>query len=329
MCPVADGDAGEGQPDPSFEAPAVCWGQDALERKRDPLAGMHRRTLGVLGALVLAIALALVAVTTLGGGTGSASGKPGPLAGPLAQVAYVTAQAPGFKFQLTMNGSLGAQSFTIGAEGSMDERRGEGTMQMQVAGQTLTEIIKNPYMYVSVPNGGAALSGGKPWLRADLNTFGQTFGTSSSLGANTTGPTQVLSLLKAGGQVTTVGEQNVGGVRTTHYHALVDFSRYASIVPAGSRAATERYAAELERVTGSDLLPIDVWVDSGQRVRRLSTELRLCTPEGPLTESMTMDLFDYGPQPAVSAPTPAEATDISGLFAGQASQALRQLSCES
>lgn len=329
MCPVADGDAGEGQPDTSFEAPAVCWGQDALEPRRDPLAGAHRRKLAVLGALAVAIALAVVAVATLGGGSGGASGKPGALAGPLAQVAYVTGQAPGFKFQLTMNGSLGEQRFTIGAEGSMDERRGEGTMQMQVAGQTLTEIIKNPYMYVSVPNAGAALSGGKPWLRVNLSSFGQVFGTSSSLGANTTGPTQMLSLLKAGGRVRTVGAQNVRGVRTTHYHALVDFSRYASIVPAGSRAATERYAAELERVTGSDLLPIDVWVDSGQRVRRVSTQLRLCTPQGPLTESMTMDLFGYGPQPAVSAPTPAEATDVSSLLAGQASQALKQLSCES
>ncbi len=325
MCPAADGGAGEGQPDPSLGPSAVCWGQDALAPKRDPRAGARVRILGALGALVLAVAAAVVAVAALGGGARSVSGKPGPLA----QVAYVTAQAPGFNFDLTMSGSLGAQSFTIGAEGSMDERRGEGTMHMQVAGQTLTEIIKNPYVYVSVPNGGAALSAGRPWLRADLNTFGQAFGTSSSLGANTTGPTQVLSLLKAGGQVTTVGVENVRGVRTTHYHALVDFSRYASVVPAASRAATERYAAELERMTGNDSLPIDVWVDSGQRVRRVSTQLRLCTPEGPLTESLTMDLFDYGAQPPVSAPAPAEATDITSLLTGQASQALKQLSCES
>jgi hypothetical protein len=324
MCPVADGGDGEGQPDPALEAPAVCWGQDALAPKRDRLSGAHRRRLG-LGALVVAVALVLLAVAALGGSGGSATGKPGPLA----QVAYVTAQAPGFKFELTMNGSLGQQSFTIGAEGSMDERSREGTMQLQVAGQTLTEIIKNPYVYVSVPSGGAALSAGKPWLRANLNTFGQAFGASSSLGSNTTGPTQMLSLLKAGGQVSTVGEQNIRGVRTTHYHALVDFSRYASVVPAGSRAATERSAAELERMTGSDSLPIDVWVDSGQRVRRVSTQLRLCTAQGPLTESLTMDLFDYGAQPPVSAPAPGEASDISGMLAGQASQALKQLSCES
>ena len=328
MCPEeADIDDGAGISQSAFtsgDGPEVCWGQGTLRPKRDVRAILNGRSVAALAALAVAAVVAGIAVATLGGNSGSGTTEPTPLA----QVAYVTTQAPGFKFELTVTGSVGGQSFTFGGAGSMDERDLEGTMSLQIAGETLREIIKNPYIYVSVPSDAStAIAGGKAWVRANINTFGEALGASTPVGANTTEPTQMLSLLKAGGQVTTLGEQSVRGVATTHYHALVDFSRLVSVAAPNRRAATERYADELKRITGSSSLPIDVWVDARQRVRRFSTQLQICTPQGSLVESITMNLYDYGRQPTVIAPAPSEVTDVTSELSSRTSQVLAQLSC--
>jgi len=285
---------------------------------------LNGRSAAVLGALLVAAASAGIAIATQGG-----SGRSGTATlTPLTQAAYVTTQAPGFKFELTMTGSVGGRSFTFGGEGSIDERDLEGTISMQIEGETLTEIIKNPYVYIHVPSSAStAVTGGARWLEADIDTYGEALGAGSPLGADTTEPRQLLSFLKAAGQVRRLGEQSVRGVATTHYHALVDFSRYASRVAPSRRHATERYADELERITGSSSLPIDVWVDARQRVRRVSTRLQICTPQGPLAESMTMNLYGYGRQPAVLAPAASEVTDITSQLTSRTLQAMAQLGC--
>ena len=276
-----------------------------------------------LGALLVLVAAAM-AIASAGGGGASPNARPTPVA----QAGYVTRQAPGFKFELTISGSDGGGSFTFGGEGSIDERDLEGTMSMQIAGESVRELIKNPYIYVEIPAiGSAELAGAKRWVRTNIDAYTQALGASPPFGATTTGPTQLLSLLKAAGQVTTLGEQSVRGVISTHYHALVDFSRYSSMVTPSLRAAMQRYAAELTRITGSSTLPIDVWVDAHQRVRRFSTQLQICTPQGALAETVAMDLYDYGPQPAVVAPAPSEVTDITSQLTSRSSQVLQQLGC--
>jgi hypothetical protein len=327
MCPEETG-AEDVAPAPTSAltyggGPAVSWGSPP-PAKRGHSAASSR------GVLVAAVAVALVvaggvgvATSTHGGGAHSAS----PVVGSLARAAYVTTQAPGFDFDLDITASVGPQVVTISGEGSLNERAVEGTMNLQVAGKTVSEIIKKPYVYIQVPSGAGALSGGKPWISANLETFVHSLGSSGPLGGDTAGPTQMLSMLKSSGQVMTLGSESLHGVSTTHYHALVDFSRYAATVPSSLRPGIEGYARELQRITGSSSLPIDVWVDSEQRVRRFSTELQICTPQGKLAETVAMDLYDFGPQPAVLAPAPSEVSDITSELSSQATQTMAQLSC--
>jgi hypothetical protein len=276
-----------------------------------------------VAALIVAAAGAVLLLTMLGGGGG----------GPLAQAAEVTQQSPGFAFEIAITASVGGHSVRIAGAGSMDERDVEGTMTLRIGATRLLEIIKNPYVYVKLPSSdSAAGSGGKRWVRANLDAYSQAIGTEATgtggaLGANTTAPTQMLDWLKASGQVSTLGEQSVRGVATTHYHALVDVSRYAAMSAPPNRAAMERYAQELERITGTSSLPIDVWVDAGQRLRRFSTALQLCTVQGPLTESITMTIYEYGRQPVLTAPAPSEAIDVTGQLTSQAAHVLAQMSC--
>ncbi len=59
----------------------------------------------------------------------------------------------------------------------------------------------------------------------------------------------------------------------------------------------------------------------------MAIQLQICIKEGRLTESMSMDLYDYGRQPAVNAPSASEVSDITGKLESQVSQGLQQLGC--
>ena len=169
---------------------------------------------------------------------------------------------------------------------------------------------------------------GKPWVRADISTFTEAFGGGESLGGGSTDPTQTLSFLKAAGTVTRVGSEDLRGTPATHYHAVIDLKRYAGVLPAGERAAAKKYAQAFERISGSTTLPMDVWIDGSNRVVRTAFTLSLCSPEGGrLSESLNMELHDYGPQPVVAPPPPSQVTDISNTLKSQVAKGIQQFSC--
>ncbi|HTA12396.1 MAG TPA: hypothetical protein VK765_03165 [Solirubrobacteraceae bacterium] len=294
-------------------------------RRRAPLLA------GVLALLVCAGA----AIVVFGGGSGASSGSGGggvsstgsaPVS--LARAAYVTSRAPGFEYAMSIGGTLDEQSFSVDGEGAINERTLEGTLSMDVHGQKLSELIKNPYVYVSVPAGaGSSVTGGKPWIRANLAGYTQALGDPNPFEANQGRPAQMLTMLDASGNVTTLGTEDVRGVASTHYHALVDLARYAADAPSAQRAALRGSAQELEQITGSSSLPVDVWVDAQGRVRRFSMAIQACTSHGTLHETVSMDFYDFGPQPVVQAPAESEVTDLSSTLDGQAAQVRAQLGC--
>jgi hypothetical protein len=283
---------------------------------------MHR---GIRGSVALLVAMGgLIGTSGCGGSGGSGTAQ----VTPVTEAAYVTTRGPGFKFALTISASVGGHSFTFGGEGALDERHLQGTISMKINGNTLNEITKYPYIYVQVPStGNAGLAAGKPWVRANINVYSQALGAGSPIGANSSGPSQILNLLKASAKIMKLDSQTIRGVETTHYHALVDLSRYAAIAKAALRASAQKSAALLKRMTGSSSLPIEVWVDAQQRVRRMSMQFQACTKEGKLNESMSMDLYDYGRQSAVLPPPESQVTDITGKLESQVSQSLQQLGC--
>ena len=247
---------------------------------------------------------------------------------PVERAADVTASGPGYRFTLSSQASVGGRSAAFTADGSIDERLRQGTLTMRLGTLDVSEIESGPYIYVRVPQTAGSLAPGtRPWVRADIYTFTQALSGSNPIAGDTSSPTQLLQILRSGGPVSVVGTQDVRGVPTTRYHALIDFERYASTLAAGQRPGAQAYASELRRITGSSSLPVDVWVDGAQRIRRFQTQLRLCTPQGTLTDAISMDLYDYGPQPVVTAPAPSQATDITQALRSRVAQTLAQLSC--
>lgn len=281
-------------------------------------------------AVTAASALALAACGGAGSSGSASSGgaSSGVYLAAVTKAADVTGQVPGYEFAISIDSKSGDKSTKIDGTGSISERGAQGSFEMSIAGTTITEIIDKPYIYVKIPSGGRrSQTHGKPWARADLSLFAESFGT-SSLGGGSGDPTQTLGFLKSAGTVTRVGSETVRGAPATRYHAVIDLDRYASAAAPKQRAAAKRYAEAFKRISGTSSLPIDVWIDGRSHVARMAFTLSLCSPEGGhLQESLNYELYGYGPQ-AVPAPPPAsQATDISDRLRSQIAAGLQQLSC--
>jgi hypothetical protein len=277
---------------------------------------------------VVGFALAAAVTVALSGGNarnGAAGSSGAATFTPVERAAYVTGRQPGFKFAMQLTGSAAGQTFTVGGTGSINPP-GRGSLQMSVAGVSVSEVFAYPDVYIRMPQLSATTLAPTPWIKLSLTPVLQSTGATSSLGSSTD-PSQLLDYLKASGSVALVGGEWVRGVATTHYHALVDLDRYPSVLPPNLRSLAQKQSSLVERMTGQSTLPFDVWIDGQRRVRRLAMQMSLCSPVGRISESLQMDLYDYGRQPPVTVPDPSQVTDLTSQLTGRMSHALQQVHC--
>ena len=266
---------------------------------------------GVTGAAALA---AVLGVVLSGGGGGAGSG------GPVALAASVSARAAGYWFTSQISGGIAGTSFSVNGSGAINiGPPTSGSLTETIGSTTVNERIVGSSVYVQSP------TSPNSWSRIDISGALASVGDSSSTSLSSSDPSQTVELLRSAGTVTDQGADTVDGIATEHYHAQVDLSRYASTLPASQQAAAEQNAQRLAQLTGSSTLPVDVWIDSAQLVRKLQLSLSIDTKVGTLSESLTTTFSDYGPQAQVSAPPAGEVTDISGQVDSQESQALAKL----
>jgi hypothetical protein len=166
--------------------------------------------------------------------------------------------------------------------------------------------------YVALPpSQAAAVSGGKRWI--SISSGQATGGSLAALQSTSAGnPSSSLSVLEASSStVTQVGTEKIRGVKTTEYGAVLDLSKASNHVPPRAKRALARAAATLHTST----LPIDVWLDSENRVRRMSMKyvLPAGSPSGsgqsnasPVAVHLVMDVFGYGVRVVVSPPPASE-----------------------
>ena len=237
---------------------------------------------------------------------------------PVAKAADVTATAPGYRIAATMTVGLGSTGQTAHAtmSGVMDraDKQASITVHETAAGHAVTTTEKlsgtTIYMNAAQLGGAGTVPGGKPWIKYDLSRATEAMG----LGGLSTSsdPSQFVDYLRAaGGNATRVGTQTIRGVPTTHYHVVVSFDRYLTLVrPAVRAAAAARSVSLLESMLGSHTMQMDAWVDSKRLVRRMSFSLAECVAKQHLNIGMMMDLYDYGPQPRPALPSASQTYDI-------------------
>lgn len=239
---------------------------------------------------------------------------------PVAKAADVTGKVQGYKVSADMTVSTPAGQVSATISGDMDRANhtGQMTARESVAGQTMTIAERfsglSFYMDTSGLPGADQLTHGKRWLKMDM---ARTLGSMGLGSLSTTGsdPSQFVDYLRATGANTEkLGSDTIRGVAATHYHAVADLNKYVNLVPQADRAAAEQGISTLKTALGTHTMAMDVWIDGQKLVRRLKFGVPECVNSQKLSLNMTMDLYDYGPQPATQVPSDSDAYDITPLL---------------
>lgn len=266
-----------------------------------------------------AVLAAACAVGVLSG-CGSSSSSSSHINGQVIRAADTTAQAPGYRMSGTGSVSssrTGALAMALSGSFDRQDRTGSLTTTVQIDGRRIQipEVFSQLTVYMSasaIPDA-AGLTGGKSWLKIDMSRTLGAIGASSLPTA--TDPTQFVDYLRAVSSDTTrVGTATIRGVKTTEYRAVVDLDRYPDLVSAAQRPAVARSVKQLEAVLGGHTLPLHVWIDDHSLVRRLGFSFNECEANVKSSFAMTMDLYDYGPQPAPRIPPASSVYDITPLI---------------
>lgn len=252
---------------------------------------------------------------------------------PIAKAASLSSSAPGYRMKLFMTISAPGLSQPVTATGNavIDLRDQAASMSFamdfsqlpqaaQVLGGTtmrLGMIFDRGTIYMKLP---AAIAneipslGGKPWVELNVSKMAGLPGL-SSLGNNSSmnNPSYVLQYLRADSDsVTSEGQQLVDGVQTTHYHAALNLDRLAADVPSAEQSLVQRSLSQLEQSSGVHQIPVDVWIDAHDLVRRIALTIRTSAGGSPTLQE-TADLSDYGPQRPPTPPPADQVQDLSSL----------------
>ncbi len=252
---------------------------------------------------------------------------------PVAKAAEVTSKVPGYRMSavVSINTTAGVVKTTMSGVMDRATRTGEMTSTESVAGHafTMNERMSGLTIYMDASGipGANQLTHGKKWLKMDMSRAFGSMGL-GSLSTSSTDPSQFVDYLRAVSDSTEkVGTDTVRGVATTRYHAIVDLRKYPNIVPASQRATAKHAISTMESVLGGHTMAMDVWIDAGKLVRRMSFDMPECVNNQKLNMSMTMDLYDYGPQPTTQLPPSSQAFDLTPLLS--ASMQNVKLGCNS
>ncbi len=249
---------------------------------------------------------------------------------PVAQAAEVTSQQQGAQIALLeqLSGPGLPAGTSISGTGWVNEPARETLLTLDLSkvpglsaagagNATATIQMQYPTLYMRFPALTNELPAGKTWIKLDLDAAAKSAGINLSQLSSGGGidPTQYLNYLRASGaQLTTVGPETINGVATTHYRTTIDLSRVVNALPAADRAAAEAGIAQLEKTSGIQTIPIDVWVDAQHRVRREQFTLTVNSPTRPLQISARVDYLSFGPTPPIVPPPASSVLDLTGLL---------------
>jgi len=229
-------------------------------------------------------------------------------AGQTARVAVTTTmRAPGMSVSVTETGVF-------------DFARSRGVVSMANP-VGLAEIFLPPKTYIKVPGGaGGRLPHGKSWIAVDAGSSGVPWGSLlGPFGGGGTDPADLLASLTAmSAGVTRLGAATVRGVPVTGYRVRIDPAKAAARVPRWERVGFRGFARSL----GPGPIPVQVWVDGQNLVRRVQVSLHLPGgmggPAGARVVQAT-DFYDFGVPVRVTAPPAAKVARMSQVINGASS----------
>jgi hypothetical protein len=222
-----------------------------------------------------------------------------------------TSQAGSVRADFTISSSGGVSGSGSGVFNSGKDRSGQLTMNVTADGRQVpidTVIVGNT-IYVRSPLISQRLPGGKQWVKVDLQQAAKAANVdlSSLLSANPT-PGGALAYLQGSSAIKKVGSETVGGSPTTHYRVVVDLKQAANRASGSDREALERAI----KAAGTTTLPVEVWVDSQQYVRKIKYQSKASGQSADLT----MEMHDFGSPVPITAPATNDVVDLLQALSG-------------
>jgi len=236
---------------------------------------------------------------------------------PVAAAAEATSDAGGVRISFT-GGAQGPTEMTISGKGVMNGETNRASIAMSATGSTangirgftLAEVVDDGDIYFSSPELGAAFGGTAKWMLMRSEVFGDLLQSNASGAGMSASPTQQLDALKdASYQVAEVGHEQLNGVATTHYRALIDIDKLTDeLKDEVSGDFGDLIEQSMEQVSSAT---VDVWIDGDGLLRR-ETSTSTMASLGSFT--MTMDFSHYGIHPDIEVPPSSEVYDVTPLM---------------
>lgn len=232
------------------------------------------------------------------------------------------------KMTLKVRAAMGGQQQTITGDGSVDLTDGTSAMTIEAGGggERIEQRVVDQTLYQRLPASVREQLGvDEPWISVDLRELAGSNGTVG--GIRISDPARTLDYTRAlEDDATRVGTEKVGGAETTHYRVNVDVEELAG----EDTAEAERLRQQL-----GDSLPMHLWLDEQDRIRRQQFEISLDnassgtrSPQdsGNAREQQPQDakvrtvieFSDFGTSVDVSPPPTGKTEDVTGKLAGQA-----------
>ncbi len=288
---------------------------------------------------LVAVVVALLA--TVAAGCAGSSGVAPELTS-LTQVAERSASVDSARFALTFDltlpGADGPVSFS--ADGAFDTPGKRAQLNLDLS--SVTELVKafgaqlggtpsgdlgspddwkleiiqdGDTAYARFPLLAKELPAGKTWIKIDAKELSNVeAGQLGQLGSLTkTAPSDVFELLKAvSGPIEAVGSEDVRGVETSHYRTTLDAAKITELVPDAQRQSLGGLDETLQSALSE--LPLEIWIDADQRIRKLSIELAAKQPLlGEANARLTVEVFDYGQPLELELPPADQIVDATTL----------------
>ncbi len=296
------------------------------------------------------IALAAALAAGCGGSQGASQGAAAvalPALHDLTPVADATDKADSAKFEMTFSMEMPVFDAPIAfsADGAFDTpaRKAQMTMDLSsfaklmgglaggLGGDVPDDLadaskwklemrLDGTVAYMRMPFLASQLPSGKEWVQVDLTKAAalrgvdlgeiQSFATGSD-------PRETLDYLRSiSGELTRIGTEDVRGVPTAHYFAAVDWQK--ALARAAKESGQQGFLAQLQSMpTAPTSIPVDVWVDADNLVRRMKMSFVFGSPgqSQQAKAALEMELFDYGKPVTVEAPPPSDVVDAFALQA--------------
>ena len=304
---------------------------------------MARRLCGLL-----LLAGCVIAVAGCGGGGSSATAVSAePISfRQLASSASTSAEASSGRFSFAVSFTMpgAGEPFEFSGEGAFDQasQRSSFAMDMSSLAKLLgglvagfggagsadmpdfdnadgwkIEVVKDGDVdYVRFPALDDKLPAGKTWIRGSGGTVEAAgVGLKEFDSFTKSDPRDVLEALRSvSGTVETVGTEELHGVETTHYRAIVDAADLARSSASKAGAADGILDGITSKAQAKDV-PLDVWIDGDGLVHKVSLEVAAAqvgsSDEG--EASLAFELWDYGKDVVIALPPDSQVVDASAV----------------